>query len=104
MTDADQEASPTTAEAVPAVPVTSARGLVRLRGADGFVQLRACAPKPQTSRQKGVAHANCGEEESEKGTMNKTSIAWVRGGPGGVQAEINLWRDLWKEAIEMVRQ
>ena len=82
MTDADQEASPTTAEAVPAVPVTRARGLVRLRGADGFVQLRACAPKPQTSRQKGVAHANCGEEESEKGTMNKTSIAWVRGPDG----------------------
>jgi NADPH-dependent glutamate synthase beta subunit-like oxidoreductase len=30
------------------------------------------------------------------------SVAWVGGGPGGVQAEINAWRDLWIEAIGMV--
>jgi hypothetical protein len=39
--------------------------------------------------------------DAEKRAEEK-SVAWVGGGPGGVQAEINAWRDLWKEAIEMV--
>ena len=41
-------------------------------------------------------------EDAEKRAEEK-SVAWVGGGPGGVQAEINAWRDLWIEAIGMVR-
>lgn len=40
-------------------------------------------------------------EDAEKRAEEK-SVAWVGGGPGGVQAEINAWRDLWIEAIGMV--
>jgi hypothetical protein len=41
-------------------------------------------------------------EDAEKRAEEK-SIAWVAGGPGGVQVEINIWRDLWIEAIGLVR-
>ena len=41
-------------------------------------------------------------QDAEKRAEEK-SVAWVGGGPGGVQAEINAWRDLWIEAIGMVR-
>ena len=41
-------------------------------------------------------------EDAEKRAEAK-SVAWVGGGPGGVQAGINEWRDLWIEAIGMVR-
>jgi hypothetical protein len=27
------------------------------------------------------------------------SVRWQEGGPGGVQVAINLWRDLWREAV-----
>ena len=40
--------------------------------------------------------------DAEKHAEEK-SVAWVGGGPGGVQAEINAWRDLWIEAIKLVR-
>jgi hypothetical protein len=40
-------------------------------------------------------------EDAEKRAEEK-SVAWVGGGPGGVQAEIDVWRDLWIEAIGMV--
>ena len=41
-------------------------------------------------------------EDAEKRAEEK-SVAWVGGGPGGVQAGIDAWRDLWIEAIGMVR-
>ena len=41
-------------------------------------------------------------QDAEKRAEEK-SVAWVGGGPGGVQAEINAWRDLWIEAIKLVR-
>jgi len=41
-------------------------------------------------------------EDAEKRAEEK-SVAWVGGGPGGVQAGIDAWRDLWLEAIGMVR-
>ena len=41
-------------------------------------------------------------EDAEKRAEEK-SVAWVGGGPGGVQSYINVWRDLWIEAIGMVR-
>ena len=41
-------------------------------------------------------------QDAEKRAEEK-SVAWVGGGPGGVQAGINEWRDLWIEAIGMVR-
>jgi NADPH-dependent glutamate synthase beta subunit-like oxidoreductase len=41
-------------------------------------------------------------EDAEKRAEEK-SVAWVGGGPGGVQVEINIWRDLWLEAIRLVR-
>ena len=41
-------------------------------------------------------------EDAEKRAEEK-SVAWVGGGPGGVQAGINEWLDLWIEAIGMVR-
>ncbi len=31
------------------------------------------------------------------------SVAFIAGGPGGVQTQINEWRDLWLEAIELLR-
>ena len=40
--------------------------------------------------------------DAEKHAEEK-SVAWVGGGPGGVQAKIDVWRDLWIEAIGMVR-
>lgn len=30
------------------------------------------------------------------------SVRWMDGGPGGVQAAINIWRDTWIEAIEAI--
>jgi hypothetical protein len=27
------------------------------------------------------------------------SVRWQEGGPGGVQVAINMWRDLWREAV-----
>jgi len=30
------------------------------------------------------------------------SVRWMEGGPGGVQVAINLWRDLWREAVELL--
>ena len=41
-------------------------------------------------------------EDAEKRAEEK-SVAWVGGGPGGVQAAIDGWRDLWIEAIKLVR-
>jgi hypothetical protein len=41
-------------------------------------------------------------QDAEKRAEEK-SAAWVGGGPGGVQAGIDAWRDLWIEAIGMVR-
>ena len=41
-------------------------------------------------------------EDAEKRAEEK-SVAWVGGGPGGVQAGIDAWRDLWIEAIKLVR-
>jgi hypothetical protein len=41
-------------------------------------------------------------QDAEKRAEEK-SVAWVGGGPGGVQVEINIWRDLWLEAIRLVR-
>lgn len=32
----------------------------------------------------------------------EASARWMEGGPGGVQAAINIWRDTWIEAIEAV--
>ena len=41
-------------------------------------------------------------QDAEKRAEAK-SVAWVGGAPGGVQAGINEWRDLWLEAIALVR-
>ena len=41
-------------------------------------------------------------EDAEKRAEEK-SVAWVGGGPGWVQAGIDAWRDLWIEAIKLVR-
>ena len=40
-------------------------------------------------------------EDAEKRAEEK-SVVWVNGGPGGVQAQIDEWRDLWLEALKMV--
>ena len=40
-------------------------------------------------------------EDAEKRAEEK-SVAWVGGGPGGVQAGIDEWKGLWIEAIGMV--
>lgn len=32
----------------------------------------------------------------------EASVRWMEGGPGGVQAAINIWRDTWLEAIEAI--
>jgi hypothetical protein len=41
-------------------------------------------------------------QDAERRAEEK-SVAWVGGGPGGVQAGIDAWRDLWIEAIKLVR-
>ena len=41
--------------------------------------------------------------EDAEARAEAKSVAWVGGGPGGVQVEINIWRDLWLEAIRLVR-
>ena len=42
-------------------------------------------------------------EDAEK-RAEAASVAWVEGGPGGVQAQIDEWRDLWAEAIQLTRE
>jgi hypothetical protein len=41
-------------------------------------------------------------QDAEKRAEAK-SVAWVGGGPGGVQAAIDEWKGLWIEAVGMVR-
>ena len=41
-------------------------------------------------------------EDAEK-AAESASVEWLNGGPGGVQAKIDAWAELWLEAIEMVR-
>jgi hypothetical protein len=41
-------------------------------------------------------------QDAEKRAEEK-SVAWVGGGPGGVQAAIDEWKGLWIEAVGMVR-
>ena len=41
-------------------------------------------------------------EDAEK-AAEKMSVEWVGGGKGGVQTKIDEWRDLWAEAIKLVR-
>ena len=42
-------------------------------------------------------------EDAEK-RAEEVSVAWVGGGPGGVHTRIDNWRDLWLEAVELVRR
>lgn len=41
-------------------------------------------------------------EEAEK-AAEAASVRWMEGGAGGVQVAINLWRDTWREAVEVLR-
>ncbi len=41
-------------------------------------------------------------EEAED-AAEKATVAWVKGGPGGVQAKIDKWIGLWLQAIDEVR-
>jgi hypothetical protein len=41
-------------------------------------------------------------EEAEK-AAEAASLAWLKGGPGGVQAKIDRWVSLWLEGVEAVR-
>ena len=36
-------------------------------------------------------------------SAEEASVRWLDGGPGGVQTAINIWRDVWLEAIEAIR-
>jgi hypothetical protein len=45
--------------------------------------------QPQMLRRLNAAELNAEE----------ISVRWQEGGPGGVQAAINMWRDLWREAV-----
>jgi hypothetical protein len=40
-------------------------------------------------------------EEAEK-VAESASVEWANGGPGGVQAKINAWIELWREGLQMV--
>ena len=41
--------------------------------------------------------------EDAESQAERVSVAWVGGGKGGVQTRIDEWRDLWAEAIKLVR-
>ncbi|MGO9291039.1 MAG: hypothetical protein ACLQIJ_20090 [Polyangia bacterium] len=40
--------------------------------------------------------------EDAEAKAEAASVAWVNGGPGGVQTKIDVWRDLWLEGLKMV--
>ena len=41
--------------------------------------------------------------EDAEARAEEVSVEWVGGGKGGVQTKIDEWRDLWAEAIKLVR-
>lgn len=58
-------------------------------------------PPPWPAIQKQAPGLATRIEDAER-KAEAASVAWVGGGPGGVQAKIDEWRALWIEALEMV--
>lgn len=45
------------------------------------------------------APAMFGKVEDAERAAEEASVRWMEGGAGGVQVAINLWRDMWREAV-----
>ena len=48
------------------------------------------------------APAKAQEIEEKEKDADAHSVAWIGGGPGGVQAKIDAWVEAWLEALELV--
>ena len=49
------------------------------------------------------APAMFGKVMEAEAAAEEASVRWMNGGAGGVQVAINLWRDTWREAVEVLQ-
>lgn len=70
-----------------------------------YAEIGSFYPQDQGStfdRLRDFAPAMAGKVEAAERSAEEASVRWQNGGSGGVQVAINLWRDLWREAIELL--
>jgi hypothetical protein len=53
-------------------------------------------------RLRDFAPSMAGKVEEAEEAAEAASVRWQNGGQGGVQVAINIWRDLWREAVELL--
>lgn len=52
---------------------------------------------------RAFAPAMAGKVDEAEKEAEQASVRWMNGGAGGVQVAINLWRDTWREAVEVLQ-
>ncbi len=78
---------------------------VREAWAKAYAEIDAFLPKGQDSSfvtLLAFAPAMAGKVDDAEKAAEAASVRWQEGGAGGVQVAINIWRDLWREALEVL--
>jgi hypothetical protein len=78
---------------------------VREAWGKAYAEIAMFYPTEQDStieRLRDFAPALAGRVEEAERAAEAASVRWQEGGQGGVQVQINIWRDLWREAIDVL--
>jgi hypothetical protein len=78
---------------------------VREAWGKAYAEIAAFYPVEQGStfeRLRDFAPAMAGRVDEAEKAAETASVRWQEGGQGGVQVLINIWRDLWREAIDLL--